>query len=140
MPDTVLMSTPFCKAIVAKVWRRSWHLTFGMPALASTRFSILFTLSGEMGPPLGEGERADCRLWREKGGERVAAVGEKRACFVRRSFCRAPQQERHTGHWFSLSAVSELLSLAVRWSQCGRSSLFLVELLRSDRPLSQPAA
>ena len=29
---------------------------------------------------------------RRKGGERVAAVGEKRACFVRRSFCRAPQQ------------------------------------------------
>ena len=55
MPDTVFMSTPFCKAMVAKVWRRSWNLTFGMPALASTRFSMLFTLSGEMGPPLGEG-------------------------------------------------------------------------------------
>ena len=35
---------------------RSWNLTFGIPALASTRFSILFTLSGEIGPPLGEGK------------------------------------------------------------------------------------
>ena len=89
MPDTVLMSTPFCSAMGSdpsaagggksevSEWqrsarnepastgevsaghrnrmRRSWNLTFGMPALSSTRFSILFTLSGEMGPPLGEG-------------------------------------------------------------------------------------
>ena len=27
------------------------------------------------------GERADCRRWRKKGGERVAAVGKKQACF-----------------------------------------------------------
>ena len=38
------------------------------------------------------GERADCRRWREEGDERVAAVGKKRGCFNRRSFCRAPQQ------------------------------------------------
>jgi len=44
--------------------------------------------------PIFPGERADCRLWREKGGERVAAVGKMQACFVRRSSCRAPQQER----------------------------------------------
>jgi hypothetical protein len=103
LPDTVFMSTPFCNAMVAKVWRRSWKRTFGMPALASTRFSILLTLSGEMGPPLGEGERADCRLWREEGGERVAAVGKMRDRFVGRSICRAPQQEIHTDRWFSLS-------------------------------------
>ena len=40
-----------------------------------------------------KGERADRRQWRRKGGERVAAVGRIQACFVRRSFCRAPQQE-----------------------------------------------
>ena len=60
-----------------------------MPALASTRFSMLFTLSGEMGALLGEGEQADCRLWREEGGERVAAVGVQRSCAVSKA---------HTGH------------------------------------------
>ena len=38
------------------------------------------------------GERPDRRRWRSKEGERVAAVGKKQACFVKRSFCRAPQQ------------------------------------------------
>ncbi len=38
------------------------------------------------------GERPDRRRGRGEGGERVAAVGRKRACFDRRSFCRAPQQ------------------------------------------------
>ena len=42
--------------------------------------------------------------------------------------------------WSLLSAVSELLSLAVRWSQCGRSSLFSVVLPRFDRPLLLLAA
>lgn len=56
MPDRVLISTPFCRAMVANVWRKSWNLTFGIPARASTCLSILFTLSGEMGPPLGEGK------------------------------------------------------------------------------------
>ena len=40
------------------------------------------------------GERSDRRQWRKKEGERVAAVGKRRACFDRRSLCRAPQQER----------------------------------------------
>lgn len=48
------MSTPFCRAWVAKVWQRSYNLTFGMPACSRTRLSVLFVLSGEMGPPLGE--------------------------------------------------------------------------------------
>lgn len=87
MPDTVLISTPFHKAVVAKVWRRLWNLTFGMPALSSTRLSILLKLSGEMG-----------RRW---------------------------EMGTHTGHWFFLSAVSELLSLAVRWLQHSKSTLFL---------------
>ena len=29
IPDTVLTSTPFCSASVAKVWRRSWNRTCG---------------------------------------------------------------------------------------------------------------
>ena len=37
----------------------------------------------------GDGERADCRLWREEEGERVAAVGVQR----RRAVAKA-----HTGH------------------------------------------
>ena len=41
-----------------------------------------------------DGERWERRRWRKKRPERVAAVGKKRACFVRRRFCRAPQQER----------------------------------------------
>ena len=40
----------------------------------------------------GDGERSERRRWREERGERVAAVGKKRACFDRRSFCRVPQQ------------------------------------------------
>ena len=32
--------------------------------------------------PIFPGERADCRLWREEGGERVAAVGERGSRFV----------------------------------------------------------
>ena len=40
------------------------------------------------------GERCDRRRWRSKGAERVAAVGEERACFVKRSPCRVPQQDR----------------------------------------------
>ncbi len=38
------------------------------------------------------GERPDRRLRRGKGGERVAAVGQKRVRFIGRSFCRVPQQ------------------------------------------------
>lgn len=40
------------RPIVLEFSKRN-NLTFGMPALSSTRFSMLFTLSGEMGPPLG---------------------------------------------------------------------------------------
>ena len=40
-----------------------------------------------------EGERRKRRRWRNKRPERVAAVGRKQGCFVRRSFCRTPQQE-----------------------------------------------
>ena len=43
--------------------------------------------------PLGKGERGERRRWRIQRPERVAAVGEAQACFVRRSGCRAPQQE-----------------------------------------------
>jgi len=39
------------------------------------------------------GERTEHRRGRIKRGERVAAVGKKQACFDRRSFCRAPQQD-----------------------------------------------
>ncbi len=39
------------------------------------------------------GERTERRRWRNKRSERVAAVGRKQACFDRRSFCRAPQQD-----------------------------------------------
>ena len=52
IPDTTLVSTPFWKASVAKVCRRSWNLTRGSPARFSTWWS---KLSGEMGPPVGEG-------------------------------------------------------------------------------------
>ena len=41
----------------------------------------------------GIGKRSERRRWREERAERVAAVGEAQACFVRRSGCRAPQQE-----------------------------------------------
>ena len=34
--DTVLTSTPFWSAIVAKVWRRSWNRIRGSPARFST--------------------------------------------------------------------------------------------------------
>ena len=40
-----------------------------------------------------DGERGKRRLWRMKRPERVAAVGKKQACFDKRCFCRAPQQE-----------------------------------------------
>ena len=40
-----------------------------------------------------DGERWERRQWRIQRPERVAAVGKKRACFARRSFCRVPQQE-----------------------------------------------
>ena len=39
------------------------------------------------------GEQAERCRWQKKRGERVAAVGEARVCTVRRSGCRAPQQE-----------------------------------------------
>ncbi len=39
------------------------------------------------------GERTERRRGRMKRGERVAAVSKKQACFDRRSFCRAPQQD-----------------------------------------------
>ena len=39
------------------------------------------------------GERSERRRWREERAERVAAVGRKQVCFVRRSFRRAPQQD-----------------------------------------------
>lgn len=55
IPDTVFTSTPFCRARVAKVCRKSWNRTLGNPARFSTRWSICSTLSGEMGPPLGDG-------------------------------------------------------------------------------------
>lgn len=40
------------------------------------------------------GERWERCQWQEERPERVAAVGKEQACFDRRSFCRAPQQER----------------------------------------------
>ena len=52
------------------------------------------------GPPDGQkGERCDRCLWQRKGAERVAAVGKKQACFDRRSFCRAPQQDSGTNRY-----------------------------------------
>ena len=43
-----------CSASVAKVWRRSWKRTFGNPAHFRTRCSMCNTLSGDMGPPVGD--------------------------------------------------------------------------------------
>lgn len=37
------------------MWRRSWNLTLGNPARFSTLWSIFKTLSGEIGPPVGDG-------------------------------------------------------------------------------------
>jgi len=56
IPLTVFTSTPFWRARVAKVWRRSWNRTLGRPARFSTRWSICRTLSGDMGPPVGDGK------------------------------------------------------------------------------------
>ena len=39
------------------------------------------------------GERCEHCRWQKKRAERVAAVGKGQACFVRRSPCRAPQQD-----------------------------------------------
>ena len=36
-------------------WRRSWNRIRGSPARFSTRWSICNTLSGDIGPPLGDG-------------------------------------------------------------------------------------
>ena len=49
------MSTPFCRVRVAKVCLKLWNRTLGGPARFSTRWSMCNTLSGEMGPPLGDG-------------------------------------------------------------------------------------
>ena len=46
-----------------------------------------------------DGERGEHRLWRIKRAKRVAAVGMMQACFVRRSICRAPQQEAGVPHY-----------------------------------------
>ena len=43
------------------------------------------------------GERPDRRRWREEGGERVAAVGERRWCVSTKDIRRAPQQGVPTG-------------------------------------------
>lgn len=36
-------------------WRRSWNRIRGSPARFSTRWSMCSTLSGDMGPPVGDG-------------------------------------------------------------------------------------
>ena len=43
------------------------------------------------------GERPDRRQWREEGGERVAAVGERRRCVSTKDIRRAPQQDHPYG-------------------------------------------
>ena len=41
---------------------------------------------------MADGERPDRRQWREEGGERLAAVGERRRCVSTEDIRRAPQQ------------------------------------------------
>ena len=43
------------------------------------------------------GERPDRRQWREEGGERVVAVGERRRCVSTKDIRRAPQQDHPYG-------------------------------------------
>ena len=46
---------------------------------------------------MADGERPDRRLWREEGGERLAAVGERRRCVSTEDIRRAPQQDHPYG-------------------------------------------
>ena len=46
---------------------------------------------------MADGERPDRRLWREEGGERLAAVGESRRCVSTEDIRRAPQQDHPYG-------------------------------------------
>ena len=50
-----------------------------------------------MGRRMANGERPDRRQWREEGGKRVAAVGERRRCASTEDIRRAPQQGIPTG-------------------------------------------
>ena len=43
------------------------------------------------------GERPDRRQWRKQGGERLAAVGERRRCVSTEDIRRAPQQDHPYG-------------------------------------------
>ena len=57
---------------------------------------------------MANGERPDRRQWREEGGERVAAVGERRRCVSTKDIRRVPQQDHPYGGGGSLgSAVVE---------------------------------
>jgi len=53
---------------------------------------LLSRVGEKVGKEPTKGERCDRRQWREKGAERVAAVGKPQARFDERSGCRAPQQ------------------------------------------------
>ena len=49
------------------------------------------------GRRMANGERLDRRLWRKQGGERLAAVGERRRCVSTEDIRRAPQQDHPYG-------------------------------------------
>ena len=91
MPETVLMSTPFCSAMVAKVCLRSWNLTSGIPALASTLLSILLTLSGEIGPPLLVllAAVSQCHILPPGGSVELTRTSALVTVFVLEVFCNA---------------------------------------------------
>ena len=46
---------------------------------------------------MANGERPDRRLWRKQGGERLAAVGERRRCVSTEDIRRVPQQDHPYG-------------------------------------------
>ena len=73
------------------------------------------------------GERPDRRQWREEGGERVVAVGERRRCVSNEDIRRAPQQGVPTREVIDLirrcappSPEGKVLVAGDRWGCGGR--------------------
>ena len=62
---------------------------------------------------MANGERPDRRQWREEGGERVAAVGERRWCVSTEDIRRVPQQDHPYEIRGSLEGAEEYFPFSI---------------------------
>ena len=101
--DRLSHQLPICRVILSDrreskdplFWVRILRLRHFVAALRMTCFLGYITYKRLFTAVTNRaGERCERCRGQRKRVERVAAVGKKRACFVRRCFCRAPQQVR----------------------------------------------